>query len=122
MDIGILVLVEMSEAIDHRLRLLGGGGIVEPDQRLSVHLFLEKGEIPLDGMRVERTRRRDEGRHRFRLQLMRQNTEIERRSDVALDWACRKLRLFEKVECFGGSRRCTARQNRVHTWGSERRP
>ena len=55
MDVGVLLLVEMAEAIDHRLRLLSGCRIVEPDQRLAMHLRLQDREVALDRVRIEGT-------------------------------------------------------------------
>jgi hypothetical protein len=31
-DVGVFVLVEVRQPVDHRLRLVRGGGVVEPDQ------------------------------------------------------------------------------------------
>ncbi len=47
-DVGVLVLVEMREAVDHRLRLLRRRGVVEPDQRLAVDLLLQDREVAPD--------------------------------------------------------------------------
>ncbi len=38
-DVRVLVLVEVREAIDHALRLLRGRGVVEPDERAAVDPF-----------------------------------------------------------------------------------
>jgi hypothetical protein len=53
MDVGVLVSVEIRQTVDDRLRLLRGGGVVEPDQRPAVHLPLEDGEIAPEGIHVE---------------------------------------------------------------------
>ena len=44
-DVGVVVLVEVAERVDHRLRLLGGRCVVEPDQTLAVDLLLERGKV-----------------------------------------------------------------------------
>ena len=49
MDVGVLVLVELGDAVDDALRLLRGGGVVEPDQRVAVDLFAQDGKIVADG-------------------------------------------------------------------------
>ena len=45
MDIGVVVLVVMAQGVEHRARLLRGGGVVEIDQRLAVNLLVEDREI-----------------------------------------------------------------------------
>ena len=45
MDVGVDVRVVALQRIDHRLRLLRGGGIVEIDQRLAVHRLAQDGKI-----------------------------------------------------------------------------
>ena len=40
--------------VDHALRFLGRGGVVEPDQRLAVHLLVQDGKILANGRHVER--------------------------------------------------------------------
>jgi hypothetical protein len=52
-DVRVLVLVEVGEPIDHRLRLLRRRGVVEPDERATVDALLEDGKVTLDGVRVE---------------------------------------------------------------------
>ncbi len=44
-DVGVLVRVELHQPVDHHLRLLRGGGVVEPDQRLSVDDLFEDREV-----------------------------------------------------------------------------
>ena len=44
-DVGVLVGVEVRQPVDHHLRLLGGRGVVEPDQRLSVDGLLQDREV-----------------------------------------------------------------------------
>ena len=56
MDVGVLLLVVARHAVDHGLRLLRGGGAVEPDQRLAVHLALQDGEVAADGFDIEHGR------------------------------------------------------------------
>ena len=45
MDIGVVVLVVMHERVNDRARLLGGGGVVEIDQRLAVDFLVQNREI-----------------------------------------------------------------------------
>ena len=56
-DVGILVLVEMRQPIDHRSRLLGRRAIVEPDQRAAMHFRLQDREVALGRVRIERAAR-----------------------------------------------------------------
>ena len=49
MDIGVVVLVVMAQGIEHRARLLRGGGVVEVDQGLAVHLLIEDRKVGPDG-------------------------------------------------------------------------
>ena len=51
-DVGVLVLVEVREAIDHRLRLLRRRGVVEPDERPPVDPFLQDREVAAHGLHV----------------------------------------------------------------------
>src|SRR6185312_2259365 len=44
-NVGVLVRVELHQPVDHHLRLLRGGGVVEPDQRLSVDDLFEDREV-----------------------------------------------------------------------------
>ncbi len=44
-DVGVLVRVERHQPVDHHLRLLSGGRVVEPDQRLSVDDLFEDREV-----------------------------------------------------------------------------
>jgi hypothetical protein len=43
-DVAVLVLVELHQAVDHRLRLLRRGGVVEPDQRLAIDALGRMGK------------------------------------------------------------------------------
>ena len=54
MDVGVLVRVEVREAVDHRLRLLRRGGVVEPDQRPAVDALV-RGSGSRAGPRARRT-------------------------------------------------------------------
>ena len=54
MDIAVLVLVEVGQAFDHLARLLGGGGIVEPDQAATIDALVEDGEIPAHAVEIDR--------------------------------------------------------------------
>ncbi len=52
-DVGILIFVEMRQTVDDRLRLLRRRGVVEPDQRLAMHLLLQDREVALDAIGIE---------------------------------------------------------------------
>ena len=56
-DVRILVRIEIRHPVDHRLRLVRGGRIVEPGQRLAVDPFGQHGKVAPYGMHVERCRR-----------------------------------------------------------------
>ena len=49
MDIRVVVLVVMPQGLEHRARLLRGGGVVEVDQRLAMHLLIEDGKVGPNG-------------------------------------------------------------------------
>ncbi len=53
MDVGVLLRIVARHAVDHGLRLLRGGGAVEPDQRLAVHRALQDGEVAADSFDIE---------------------------------------------------------------------
>ena len=57
MNVGVVVLVVARDRVDHRLRLLRRGGVVEVDQRLAVNLLLENREIAR-GSSARRSRHR----------------------------------------------------------------
>ena len=52
-DIRVLVLVEVGEAVDDRPRLLGGSGVVEPGDLATVDPLREDREVAADGGYVE---------------------------------------------------------------------
>jgi hypothetical protein len=52
-DIGVLVAVELGQALDDRIRLLGRGGIIEPDQRPAVDPLVQDGEVAADRPDIE---------------------------------------------------------------------
>ena len=54
MDVRILVRIEIRHAVDHRLRLVRGGRIIEPRQRLAVDALKQHGKIAPHGVHVER--------------------------------------------------------------------
>ena len=60
-DVGVFVRVEIREPVDDRLRLLRGGGIVEPDELSAVHPLLQNREVATDGVDVERRMSRRPG-------------------------------------------------------------
>src|SRR4029078_9830963 len=68
----------MRNPLDHGLRLLRGGGVVEPDQRPAVDIFLKDWEVAAEDMRVELARSRDRRQSKLRPVLRRQRAEIER--------------------------------------------
>lgn len=43
--VGVLALVGFRHAVEHRIRLLRRGGVVEIDQRLAINLHRQRGEI-----------------------------------------------------------------------------
>jgi len=66
MDVAVLVLVEVGQALDDLTRLLGGGRIVQPDQASPIDAFVEDGEIAAHTVEIDRRRtstgHRDGGR------------------------------------------------------------
>ena len=52
-DVGVLVGVEVGQPVDDRLRLLRGGGVVEPDQRLAVDRLAQDREVGAHRVDVE---------------------------------------------------------------------
>jgi hypothetical protein len=52
-DVGVLVLVEVFQAVDDGLRLLRGGGVVEPDQRTAIDLLAQDGKVVANGGDIE---------------------------------------------------------------------
>ncbi len=67
-DVGVLVLVEVRNAVDHALRFLGRRGIVQPDQRPPVDALPQNREVAAHGMDVERRMRVDRTWH-FRVEV-----------------------------------------------------
>ena len=53
-DVGVLVLIEVRDAINHRLRLVRGGRVVKPHQLAAVHALGEHGKVAANGMHVKR--------------------------------------------------------------------
>ena len=53
MNVGVLVFVEMRETVDDRLRLLRRRRVVEPDERLAMHLLLQNREVALHAIGIE---------------------------------------------------------------------
>ena len=53
MNVGVFVLVEVADAIDHRLRLLRGGAVVEPDRAVAIHNLAQDGKIAANRFHVE---------------------------------------------------------------------
>ena len=48
MDVGIFVRVKIVQAINHGLRLLRGGGVIEPDELPAVDALVQDWEVALD--------------------------------------------------------------------------
>jgi len=58
MDIRVLVLVIVFEPVDHALRLLSSGGVIEPHEWTPMNTLAKNGEVALESFRVERERRK----------------------------------------------------------------
>ncbi len=56
MDIRVLVLVEVLQPVHNRLRLLRGGGVIQPNQRPPIHPLMKNGKVAPDLIDVERRR------------------------------------------------------------------
>ena len=100
----VLARIEMREPVDHGLRLLRGGGVVEPDERPAVDISLQDREIAAEDMRVELARSRDRRQSKLRAMLRRQRAEIERLTGQAIGQG-RRLRgraqaLVEEIIAF----------------------
>jgi hypothetical protein len=54
MDIGVLSRVEASDRIDHTLRLLTGGSVIEIHEGLASNAPAEDGEVGTDSLEIER--------------------------------------------------------------------
>ncbi len=51
--VGVLLGIGLVEAVEHGLRLLRRGGVVEIDQRLAVDLHRQRGEVRADAVDVK---------------------------------------------------------------------
>ncbi len=62
-DVRVVAAVEVARRVDDALRLVGGGGVVEPDQPVAVDALVQGREIPAHALDVEgrRDRARSEG-------------------------------------------------------------
>jgi hypothetical protein len=60
MHVRVLVLVEITQAVDDRLRLLRCCRIVQPDQRTAIDLLAQNRKIAADRFHVEGIRREAE--------------------------------------------------------------
>ena len=78
MHVGIFARVEMGDAVDHGLRLLRGRGVVEPDQRLAVDIFVQDREVAAEDMRVELPGSRKRWQRELWNVLRWERTKIER--------------------------------------------
>src|SRR5579871_1152822 len=56
MDVGVVLVIVVDNGIDHHFRLLRGGGIVEIDQWLSMHLLVQDRKLPPDRLNVKNCR------------------------------------------------------------------
>ena len=45
MDVGVIQLVELVHGVQNHLRFLGGGGVIQIDQRLAVDVLIQYGEV-----------------------------------------------------------------------------
>ncbi len=52
MDVRVFETVEMNKPVDDDLRLLRGGGVVEPDQGMTVDALVEDGKVAAHGIDV----------------------------------------------------------------------
>jgi hypothetical protein len=57
MHVRVFVLVKVTQAIDHRLRLLRGCSIIQPDQRTAVDLLAQNRKIAANRLHIEGIRR-----------------------------------------------------------------
>ena len=92
-DVRVLVTIERRDAVDNRVRLLGGGSVIKPHQRPPVYLLLQDREVAADEMSVERARR-----HTY----------------VGYD-------IGAKFECFAAERRTRIRRRFLSAWEVGRR-
>ena len=53
MHVGVFVRVVACDPVDHRLRLLRRGRVVEIDERLAMHRMMQDREVLADGLDVE---------------------------------------------------------------------
>ncbi len=52
-DVGAIPFIEIAHSVDHDLRLLGGGRIVEIDQGVTVRLLVEGREVRAYALDIE---------------------------------------------------------------------
>jgi hypothetical protein len=55
MHVGVYAAVDALDGVEHHTRLLGGGAVVEIDQRLAVHLRRKDREVGADRLDIERS-------------------------------------------------------------------
>ena len=111
-DVRIFMRVEICQPVDHGLRLLSGGRVVQPDQRPPIHLLLQNGKIAPDEIRIERVKLAAEHRHVFRPHIDRQQFQIDRHRRQRL---CARLScqcLADKIQRVGMQRRRARGQQR----------
>ena len=82
MDIGVLVLVEVGDTIDDRLRLLRSCAVVEPDERMSVDGFAQNGEVAANCFHVKRVGREAEFAQERGLVWIRRHDRWDNYSDI----------------------------------------
>ena len=54
MDVRVLVAIELGNPVNHGLRLLRGGRIVEPNELLAPHSLLQNRKVPANRLDVKR--------------------------------------------------------------------
>ena len=52
-DVGIVPGIELRGGVNHRLRFLRGGGVIEPDERLAVDQLMQGGKIATHAFNVK---------------------------------------------------------------------
>src|SRR6266403_3552193 len=70
-NVGILVAIKSRDPVNDRIRLLGSRGVVEPNQRSPVHMFLQDREVAFDDMRIKKSLPEADVRNQLRLELER---------------------------------------------------
>src|SRR5580765_7433803 len=53
MNIGIVMAIVVADGFNHSQGLLCGGGIIQVNQRLAMHLLVQDGEVPANPMHIK---------------------------------------------------------------------